>query len=298
MRKRMREFGKIPTKMPPITNTSQVIFYNGELRQADEVQISPFDHGLLTGDGVFETLVAYDGVPFAAGRHYQRMTHAADVLGLSVPDESELMTAMKKVLEANQLKSARIRVTITGGTSPLSSERGTEGETFLVAVSPVPEYPKAAAVITVPFSRNEKGALAGLKTTSYGENVVAQRIARQQGAHEAIFGNTAGNLCEGSMTNVFVVKNGALSTPPLTCGCLPGVTRALTIELARDAGIGCQEIDSPLSELTHVDEVFLTSTLREIQPVESVNGTAIATPATGICNQLKELFAKHRSTIG
>jgi branched-chain amino acid aminotransferase len=121
-------------------------------------------------------------------------------------------------------------------------------------------------VITVPWTRNERGALTGLKTTSYAENVVALARAHEHGASEALFGNTAGRLCEGTGSNVFVVLDGEIHTPPLASGCLAGITRALTIEWT-----GAKETDLPMDVLARADEIFLTSTLRDVQAVHRVD---------------------------
>jgi branched-chain amino acid aminotransferase len=132
------------------------------------------------------------------------------------------------------------------------------------ATGPVPHAPDDVAV--VPWVRNERGALSGLKTTSYAENVRALAYAHERGADEAIFANTAGNLCEGTGTNVFVVKDGELVTPPLAAGCLAGVTRALVLEW-----IGGAERDLPLDALASADEAFLTSTSRDVMPIRAVD---------------------------
>ena len=156
----------------------------------------------------------------------------------------------------------RLRITYTGGHGPLGSDRGDQGPTLVVALGETARRPDSTAVITVPWTRNERGALAGLKTTSYAENVVALARAAGHGATEALFGNTAGQLCEGTGSNVFVVIDGEIHTPPLTSGCLAGITRALTVEWT-----GAKETDLPLDVLERADEIFLTSTLRDVQAV-------------------------------
>jgi branched-chain amino acid aminotransferase len=136
----------------------------------------------------------------------------------------------------------------------------------------LPDWPATTDVLVVPWPRNEHSALAGLKTTSYGENVVALARAAESGAGEAIFGNLAGNLCEGTGSNVFCVVDGRLVTPPLSSGCLAGVTRALLLGAVPDA----VEADLPLSALASADEAFLTSTTREVQPIRAVNGRTLS----------------------
>lgn len=248
-----------------------LVWRNGKIIPASETRISPFDHGILVGDGVFETLNVYHGEPFAASRHYCRLKNSATRLGLEVPDESELLEAMREVLKANELSKARIRVTITGGISPLGSDRGTAEHTLLVAASPVPEFAETGKVITVPFTRNENSALVGVKSTSYGENVVALALAKKQGAAEAIFANNAGMLCEGTGCNIFVVIDGELLTPTLASGCLAGVTRSVVLDVCDELGIEVTEKDMPLGDLKKADEAFLSSSLREVQGIGRVD---------------------------
>lgn len=248
------------------------LWIDGSLVAAEEARVSPFDHGLLTGDGVFETLIVYRGVPFAARRHLERLAASCKGLGLDVPDAGVVRSAMEAVVEANGVETGRLRVTVTGGDSPLGSDRGAGGPTVIVAAGPLAAWPATADVVVVPWARNEKGALAGLKTTSYGENVVALAYAKERGASEAIFANTVGELCEGTGSNVFVGIGGRLVTPPLRSGCLAGVTRALVIEAT-----GAVEDDLPIGALAAADEAFLTSTTREVQPIRAVDGGELAT---------------------
>ena len=262
------------------SGSGSIVWRNGELLDADSVAagISPFDHGLLTGDGIFETLVSRDGAPYAETRHYQRLLRSASPFGLNVPSQEELSAAMRAVIDKNGYTEglARIRITITGGNSPLGSDRGKAQHTAIVAASPAPGYPATVQVVTVPYVRNEKGALTGLKTTSYGENVVALKYAKDRGAGEAIFANTRGDLCEGTATNIFAVFDGRLITPPLSVGCLAGVTRAVAIEVCAREGVEISEVTVPLTDLEKADEAFLTSSLRNVQAVQSVNGVDLA----------------------
>ncbi len=273
-------------------DSAAIVWLDGQLLDANQAKISPFDHGLLTGDGVFETLVARDGEPFAHTRHHQRLQRSASRMGLETPEAALILEAMREVLRANELQHARIRVTVTGGQGPLGSARGHDGQTLLVAASPVPPIAEVAKVITVSYPRNERGALAGIKTTSYGENVVALYEAKARGCDEAIFGNIAGNLCEGTGTNIFVVREGQLFTPPLSAGCLAGVTRGIVLDLCRDLAIEVEESDLPLVALESVEEAFLTSTLRDVQPITEVNGAAVSQVPGPVTCRLAEAFAK------
>lgn len=242
------------------------IWVDGGLRDVAEATVSVLDHGLTVGDGVFETLKATEGRAFATTRHLDRLARSARGLGLPEPDLDEVARACEAVLAANPASHARLRVTYTGGPSPLGSDRGDAGPTLVVALAASAVRPDSTAVVTVPWTRNENGALAGLKTTSYGENVVALARAHSHGATEALFANTQGRLCEGTGSNVFVLVGGRLLTPPLASGCLAGITRALVIEWA-----GAQETDLPFDILAEAEEIFLTSSLRDVQAVHRVD---------------------------
>jgi branched-chain amino acid aminotransferase len=263
------------------------VWINERLCDEADARVSPFDHGLLTGDGVFETLKVYDGRPFAVRRHLERLALSAEGLGLPMPDTGVLRRALEAVVHANGLSSeARLRITVTGGPSPLGSERGQDDPLVIVAGAPIRPWPPTTDVVVVPWPRNERGALAGLKTTSYGENVVALAYARERGASEAIFANLEGNLCEGTGTNVFVGIGGRLVTPPLSSGCLAGVTRALVIELT-----GAAEEDLPMAALAEADEAFLTSTTREVQPISAVDGRPLPAAPGPLTTEAADAFA-------
>ncbi|GAA5152999.1 aminodeoxychorismate lyase [Nocardioides marinquilinus] len=224
--------------------------------------VSVVDHGLTVGDGVFEAIKVVDGQPFALTLHLERLARSAAGLGLPVVDDAVVRAGVDAVLAGQDLPLGRIRITVTGGPAPLGSGRGDHPPTVVVVAAPMGAQPETAAVVTVPWRRNEHGALAGLKTTSYAENVVALAEAQRQGAGEAVFANLAGHLCEGTGTNVFYVVDGELRTPTLASGCLAGVTRALLLDWH-----GGREVDEPIEVAEQADEVFLVSTTRDVQPV-------------------------------
>src|SRR5947208_12695044 len=249
-----------------------MIWVSGCLSSEEDARVSPFDHALLTGDGVFETLKVEGGVPFAVRRHLERLARSADGLALDAPPPQTVRDALTAVIEANGLDEGVARITLTGGPAPLGSDRGSAGPTLIVACGPPRRWGPAAAVAVAPWPRSERSALAGLKTVSYAENVIALRWARERGAEEAVFGNLAGRLCEGTGTNVFVGTGGRMLTPPLASGCLAGVTRDLLLEL----GV-VEEEDLPLSALADADEAFLTSSTRDVQAIASVDGEPLPT---------------------
>ncbi|MGH8867386.1 MAG: aminotransferase class IV [Actinomycetes bacterium] len=247
------------------------IWLNGVLHDEDQAQVSAFDHGITVGDGVFETCAVRDGRPFALGRHLARLGRSADGLGLPAPDLDLVRGAARDTIEANEITGPmRLRITYTAGPGPLGSDRGTAQPTLLLALARMAAWPATTAVATVPWPRNERGVLAGIKTTSYADNVVALASAKARGAGEALFANTAGNLCEGTGSNVFVGLEGRLVTPPLTAGCLAGVTRSLLLEW-----VDVDVTDVPMSALEDAQEVFLTSATRGVQPVHAVDGHAL-----------------------
>lgn len=261
------------------------LWLDGGLQDIGSARVSVFDHGLTVGDGVFETVKAVNGTTFALTRHLDRLTRSARGLGLPDPDLDEVRRACAAVLDADPMPLGRLRITYTGGLGPLGSDRGEHGPTLVVAVGETTRRPDSTAVITVPWTRNERGALTGLKTTSYAENVVALARAHEHGASEALFGNTVGRLCEGTGSNVFVVLDGEIHTPPLASGCLAGITRALAVEWT-----GAKETDLPLDVLERADEVFLTSTLRDIQAVHRVDDRELPGTAGPVTAKAMRIF--------
>jgi branched-chain amino acid aminotransferase len=236
---------------------------NGELMPDPTLPaVGVTDHGFTVGDGVFEAIKVVDGLPFALTRHLERLARSARGLGLPDIDEAAVRRGVAAVLAGEELALGRIRITYTGGAAPLGSGRGDAPPTLVVVADTMKAWPETTTVATVPWPRNERGALAGLKTTSYAENVVALAEAARRGASEAIFANLAGHLCEGTGTNVFYVVDGELRTPTLASGCLAGVTRGLVLEW-----YGGREVDEPIEAVEGASEVFLVSTTRDVQGV-------------------------------
>lgn len=231
------------------------------------------DHGFTVGDGVFEAVKVVDGRPFALTRHLARLQHSAEGLGLPPVDDAEVRWGVSAVLADQELPLGRIRITYTGGVAPLGSGRGDSPPTLVVVADAMKPWGGATSVVTVPWPRNERGALAGLKTTSYAENVVALAHANARGASEAIFANLAGNLCEGTGSNVFYVVDRELRTPTLESGCLAGISRALLLEW-----YGGREVDEPVEVLARASEIFLVSTTRDVQPVRRCDDRDVEAP--------------------
>ncbi|MDP2288512.1 MAG: aminotransferase class IV [Actinomycetota bacterium] len=229
----------------------------GELLEDSARPISYLDRGFLVGEGVFETLVVHSGVPFALTRHLYRLERSSQILGLPTLNLDVIKAAIADVIDANRTsvgELARLRITLTSGDGQPS---------LLVTLTAQAAWPETTSVITVPWVRNERSAIVGAKTTSYAENVAALAAVHARGVSEALMANTQGLLCEGTASNVFVVVNGQIQTPSLSSGCLPGVTRSLVLEW-----FGGIEAELPYEVLQSADEIFLTSSTREVHPVE------------------------------
>lgn len=244
-----------------------VVWIDGELRSPATASVHWSDHGLTVGDGVFETIELRRGAPFALTRHLARLERSATGLGLASPERATILRAVEQVAAEWGDEPGRLRITHTGGPGPMGSDRSDAAPTTIVAATAMTVRVEPTDVLVVPFTRNERGALAGLKTTSYAENVVALQLATRAGCSEALLANTRDELCEGTGSNVFVVLDGELVTPPLDSGCLGGVTRALLLEALEAAGAPALEATIAMSALGSVSEAFLVSTGRHVQPV-------------------------------
>jgi branched-chain amino acid aminotransferase len=268
---------------------------NGDLlTDPDAPVVGARDHGLTVGDGVFEVLKVVDGTPFATDLHLARLTRSARGLGLPDPDHAEVRRGMEAVLSGEPLGLGRLRITWTAGRSPLGSDRGEGPPSLVVVAAPMDPWPDSTSVATVPWPRNERGALAGLKTTSYGENVRALARARALGASEAVFANLQGHLCEGTGTNLFYVLDGELRTPTLASGCLAGITRHLILEW-----YGATEVDAPLEVVAeHASEVFLASTTRDVQPVHRWDERELTTPGPVTAEVRKVWLEREAEQLG
>jgi branched-chain amino acid aminotransferase len=239
-----------------------------------EASVSALDRGFTVGDGVFETIRVIDGNPFAMDRHLARLHSSANRMGFPDPDDDYVRAACKELLDAwvgEVGGDARLRITLTSGIGPPGSGRATPNPTMVVMVTPLGSTDPTTAVVTVNWRRNAFAATAGIKTTSYADCLVALAEAHSRGATEALMANTAGELCEGTGSNVFVAIDDRLLTPPLSSGCLAGVTRALVLE----AGCGAIEHVIPFDSLSDATEIFLTSTTRKVQAVAVIDGRPI-----------------------
>ena len=263
------------------------IWLNGAMVERDAARVSVFDHGFTVGDGVFETTKVVTGRPFALTRHVERLGRSAAAMGLRAPDPDVVRAAVEQVVAQLGDDLGRVRITLTAGEAPLGSGRGDGEPTLVVAASAMTPWPATEAVVLVPWVRNERSAVAGVKTTAYAENVVALAHAKAAGAGEALFANTAGELCEGTGTNVFVVHDGIVRTPPLSSGCLAGVTRALVLAWCPEVR---EERLTP-ADLESADEIFLTSSTRDVQGVHAIDGRSPGKAPGAVTVSIANTFA-------
>jgi branched-chain amino acid aminotransferase len=267
------------------------VWVNGEQVDPAAPSIAALDHGLTVGDGVFETCRVVEGVPFALTRHARRLDRSMAGLGLPAADHGVIDAGIRSVLAGEPIAFGRLRYTVTAGAGPLGSDRRDSPLTYIVAATPQEPNPETAKLVVVPWTRNERGATVGLKTTSYAENVVALAFANQHGAVEALFANTAGNLCECTGSNVFVVVDGEILTPDLASGPLAGVTRGLVIEWCRQEGLTVRAEPLPMSILGQAEEVFITSSTKDVLAVHAIDDRPITAPGP-VTTRAAEIFAR------
>lgn len=263
------------------------IWLNGRLYDdPQQATVAGIDHGLVVGAGVFETLKVTERGAFAVRRHLNRLSRSAAALHLPAPDHGQIREAIDTVLDGRGFPLGKLRITYTGGHGPLGSEAAYGPPTLIAALAPTAAAAPLASIVTAPWTRNEHGALAGVKSISYAENVRALGYAAERAASEAIFPNTAGHVCEGTGSNIFLVFGDAVITPPLSSGPLAGITRQLIMEWS-----SVEQRDLTLEEAKQADEVFLTSSMRNIQGIERWDDQ-IFSPMRPVTQALASRFAE------
>lgn len=268
------------------------IWFDGRVYGADETPTVPVtDHGLVVGDGVFEALKITAAGPFAVQRHLDRMSRSAKALELPPPDQAVVRSAIEAVCD-QPWGFGKIRITYTGGVGPLGSQAAFGPPTLVVIAEPTDPPPPTVSIVTAPWRRNENGALTGVKSTSYAENVRGLAYAHARNASETIFLNTAGDVCEGTGTNIFCVFGTRVVTPPLASGCLAGITREVLLDWC-----DIVEEDFTLAEASTADEVFITSSLRDVQGVTHWDGVDYQAPGSKTAEIAAQFLAKSTELI-
>jgi branched-chain amino acid aminotransferase len=249
---------------------SNFCYVNGLIVEATESFISVFDHGFTVADGVFETLKINSGEVFALDRHLRRLENSCRNLGIAFPSKPLIHEAVASTAIANKTTvKGRMRITVTSGLGPLGSDRITTEPTLVISVAEQKPWGECAELLLVPWTRNVDSPIVGIKTTSYAENVYALDVAHNLGFTEAIFMSSNGLLSEGTGSNVFLVKDGQIVTPGTNAALLPGITRELVLEWISTV-IPTYERDLTQADLFTADEVFITSSTRDVQPVSRI----------------------------
>jgi branched-chain amino acid aminotransferase len=261
--------------------SERFVHWNGRVVPADEARVSPLDAGFLFGDGIYETMRAYGGRVFALDRHLARLHRSAAGVALRLPPDADLRRAIEEALAANGVADAAVRLTMTRGRLARRLDLSSAGApSVLVTVDPVDPADDArrARGIRVVYSRYRRFSqhpLAGIKSTNYQVSLFARNEAREAGADEVLLANETGDIVEAAAANAAIVERGRLVTPPLDSGILGGVTREVTLEVARRRGIPVIEETFSRTRLEAADEVFLTGTTIQVAPVVALGERAV-----------------------
>lgn len=271
------------------------VFLNRELIEESQAHLPPTDAGFLYGAGLFETMRCCQGKVFHLYDHLDRFFFSAGKLRMNVPlDRTEITAAVDSLLEANGLKDARLRMTLTAGS--MSASQNQADPTLLISAAPFTPYPteyyqKGVLVVLCPWRQNPADPLVGHKTTNYFARMLALQQAHQKRAAEAIWFTLEGYLAEGCISNIFLVKDNQLLTPPLETPVLAGVARQTVCRLAVSAGLDLQERPLVIDDLLGAQEVFLTNVVMQVLPVAGIEKHTVGDGQVGpLTRQLQDLF--------
>lgn len=261
---------------------TEIVYLNGTLQPLEQTKLSPLDYGFLYGFGLFETMRAYDGQVFLLDQHMDRLYKSAETLGFpTLPRQDGIADAVEKTVAANDLKNARVRLTVSVGEGAMVPDPAScQSPTILISARPLAavdraHYEKGFSTILSSYRRDSQSPLSRLKTCNYLNSLLARTEARSAEAAEAVMPNEKGWLAECSSSNLFVVMGNKMYTPPVESGLLPGITRAAVIELAKLEGIEFKMRDMPVEALKAADEAFLTNSIMELMPLTRFQGKPV-----------------------
>lgn len=265
------------------------VFFNGAIIPEEKALLPFTDRGVLFGDGLFETLRAYQGKPFRLGRHLERMEEGCRLLRLPPPPgEEEMRGILEELYRRNVAEGdGYVRITMTGGPFDGTRSLARSGPCNLhVVVKPFQPYPeewyrRGVRLAVSGIRRNEHSFLSRVKSNNYLASLAARQEALDRGADDAVLLNTSGHLCEAPTSNIFLVRDGKVCTPAVDCGLLPGITRQAVLELCTRLRLPAEEGRFRLEDLLAAEEAFLTVSTGEIVPVAEVEGTPIGKGAPG-----------------
>lgn len=261
----------------------QRVNINGEILEAKDAKISVFDRGFLFGDSVYETIRTYRAKIFLADRHLRRLQNSASMLRLDLPlSLAQIEKELNRTVEAAGNPESYVRLIVTRGEGKIGLDiQLSKRSTYVILVNPLEELPaeyfeRGVPVAIVSTRRNDRSSLSPLmKSSNLLNNILAYSEAKEEGAFEGILCNLNGYITEGTGSNLFVVHENRLITPPLEAGLLEGVTRGLVMELARNERIECEERNITPVQLLECQECFITSTTKAILPVSKINHTEL-----------------------
>jgi branched-chain amino acid aminotransferase len=265
------------------------IYLDGKFHDERTAKVSVFDHGLLYGDGIFEGIRIYNGRVFKLKEHIDRLFYSAKAILLEIPmSHAELMKATVETCRKNKLRAGYIRLLVTRGVGNLGlNPRSCKQPSVIIIADKIQVYPpelyaRGMDIVTVPTVRNLHSAVnPAIKSLNYLNNILAKIEANNAGVEEAVMLNAEGFVAECTADNLFIVKNGELSTPPLSAGALYGITRGTVMDLAKQLGLKVSEPNLTRYDLFCADECFLTGTGAEIMPVVKIDGRVIGTGKPG-----------------
>lgn len=280
---------------------AQWIYVNGEYYTKEDAKVSVYDHGFLYGDGIFEGIRIYDGNIFRCREHLDRLYDSAKSIDLKIPlDIDEMEQALVDSIKKNGLRDGYIRLVVSRGPGDLGLDpRRSRGANVVIIVEQLSIYPEEAylnglKMVSASTRRNTPDALnPKIKSLNYLNNVLIKIQANLAGVEEAIVLNAQGYVTEGSGDNIFIIKNGVVTTPPSWVGALEGITRAAIIDICNRLGYPVKEEPFALHDVYVADEVFLTGTAAEVIAVREVDGRTIGEGKAGpITTHLLQEFRK------
>lgn len=277
-----------------------MIYLNDRLVPRAEARVSVFDHGFLYGDGIYETLRAYQGIVFKLDEHIERLFRSASMIGLTIPKNfDEIKAAIYETMKANSHSDAYVRLTISRGPGPIGLDPELcPNPTFVIVSEAFKEYPiqyyeKGIKIAIVSVRRNFKDALNPMiKSLNFLNNILAKIEAKNKGAYEAIMLNYRGHVAEGTITNIFFVKNSIICTPELDVGILDGITRMTILNIAEGMGFRIKEGKFTPEDIYSAEEVFISNTTMEVMPVAEVDDKKIGTKPGKITMTLHKAYRK------
>lgn len=268
------------------------IFHNESLLPIEKVRLSPGQAGLICGWGIFTTVRIARGEAFAYERHWRRLEKDAAIIHLPMPYSSaKVRLHLHEVIRANQVAEGAARIYLVyNQVGYWQSEEKLSEVDLIIYTAPLPQYREPVRLALREHGRHAASPLAGVKTISWLQNVWAVSEAQKEGFDEVVLLNERGEVAECTAANIFAVKNGKVFTPPLNSGCLEGVTRGILFEIAPEAGVAVIEQALRPEDLYSSDEIFISSTNRNLIGVGEIAGNKIATAPGPITHQLNELF--------